>query len=192
MADESQTNTAWKIAAPVLAVIAVAASAIAFMQYRSAVVLGERLAAAIADAKATHSEAANLKAELGAAQAAEVIERQQLSATQQRVSTEQRQLQSIQAQLETESRPDLPVEVTFRSGMSDQGEVAMLRNTSDETLEVILDAQSPTTGAHFRRVLAINGRQVAQFGWQQGWSFEPGQLVTVSHPRFRPKVTTVN
>jgi hypothetical protein len=124
------------------------------MQYRSAVALDERLAAAIADAEATHSDAANLKAELGAAQAAEVIERQQLTATQQQVSTEQQQLQSIQAQLEAESRPDLPVEVTFRSGMLGQGEVAMLRNTSDETLEVILDAQSPTIGAHFRRVLA--------------------------------------
>jgi len=192
MADESQTNTAWKIPAAVLAVIAVAASAIAFMQYRSAVALGERLAAAIADAKATHSEAAKLKTELGAAQTAEVIERQHLTATQQQVSTGQQQLQSIQAQREAEPRPDLPVEATLRSGMSSQGEVAMLRNTSDETLEVILDAQSPTTGTHFRRVLAVNGRQVAQFGWQQGRSFKPGQLVTVSHPRFRPKVTTVN
>jgi hypothetical protein len=106
-------------------------------------------------------------------------DRQQLTSTQQQVTAETMQLLAA-------SRPDLPIKLSFRPALLSQGEVAVMQNLSNQTLEITLDVQSSATGAHLRRALVINPGQTGQFGPQEGWAFASGQLVTLGNPAFRP------
>ena len=90
------------------------------------------------------------------------------------------------------ARPELPVRLSFRDALIGPHKRAVLENLSDSALEVVLDVKSPVTGAHFSRTFVINPRSFGQVGRAQGWPFAPGQLVTVSHPRYRPLVQTVS
>jgi uncharacterized RDD family membrane protein YckC len=91
-----------------------------------------------------------------------------------------------------ETRPELPLRVSFRDCLLGEGKRAVLQNLSDDPLVVVLDVQSPLTGAHFRRTFVINARCYGQVGQSQGWPFAPGQRVTVTNPQYRPIIKTVN
>ena len=101
------------------------------------------------------------------------------------------QHQRTQAQLAAASQPDLPLRLSFCSPAIAGGTVGVLENFSDSTLEVTLDIGSPASGVHFRRGYIIKGRAVSWVSRLQGFPFAPGQIVTVSNPRYRPITQTV-
>ena len=90
------------------------------------------------------------------------------------------------------ARPELPVRLSFPDALIGPDKRAVLENLSDSALEVVLDVKSPVTGAHFTRTFVINPRSFGQVGRAQGWRFVAGQLVTVTHPQYRPLVQTVS
>jgi len=92
----------------------------------------------------------------------------------------------------TPAKPELPVRLTFRDALLGSGKRAVLENLSDNALDVVLEVKSPLTGAHFTRTFIINPRSYGQIGRAQGWPFARGDLVTVSHPRYRALVQTVS
>jgi hypothetical protein len=171
MADGSHSSHGWKIATALFALLAIGASICSFTQYRTASGLAQQLATLTAASD-------SFKTQLGYAEA---------SATDLT-----RQLAMAREQLQSESRPDLPVLLGFRGALLGGGKVAMIRNLSKSTIEIIVEAQSPVTGAHFRRSVVINPLGQAQVGPAQGWSFASGQTISLSNPNYRPLTKTVS
>lgn len=164
MAVGSQDAHRWKAAAIIVAVLAISAGACALRQYRSASALAQRLATVSAASESF---------------------RTQLGYAERRATELTWQLAMAQKQLHAESRPDLPVVLGFRDTLLGGGKVATIRNLSGSTLEIIVEAQSPVTGAHFRRSFVISPKGQVQIGKLQGWPFAPGQTITLSNPNYR-------
>jgi hypothetical protein len=164
MADESRSGAVWKVSAAVLGLVAIGASICSYTQYADVQTLTSRLAVAQADAQQAKSANDAL----------------------------QSQLSTLQSQLANQARPDLPVRLGLRNALLGGGKVAVLQNESNSALEIIVEAQSPVTGAHFKRAYVMNPRAILQIGPQQGWPFAPGQSITVSNPKFRPVTRTVS
>jgi len=174
MVNASVGSIAWKAGTAAFALLAIGATLCAYDQYRSVGSLAAQLAVATADARRAHDETVALqtqlqdtKAQVGsehqqlaAAQQQASAEEQRLTDVQQQVDAQQQQLQSTAERLAQESRPDLPIRLTFRNALLSQGMVAVFQNLSDTALELVIDVQSPVSGAHARRLLVINAHQV--------------------------------
>jgi hypothetical protein len=68
----------------------------------------------------------------------------------------------------------LPVVVHFRSSMLGMGLVAVIDNTSDRYLTVVLTARNPTLSTVKRFKLDLEPRSSTDFGHFEGWEFSPG------------------
>jgi outer membrane receptor for ferrienterochelin and colicin len=206
MADvTSDTSRVWKMISGALAVTALGAAVFGYLQYRAADRLAAQLAAATQDAQLATQEETSLRTQLSAAQdrtnsqaekltAAEQQvnrEEQQLAATENEMSEKQQQLHSAEARLAAGSRQDLPIRLSFHRAMFGNSKAAVLQNVSDDDLEVLLDVQSPVTGAHTRRRLLVNAHSLLRVGPAQGLPFAPGEVVTLVNSKFRPVVQTV-
>lgn len=206
MADNIRT---WKVATAVVAVIATGAAAFGYLQYHRADALSSQLAEAGEEAADATAEETRLRSELSAAQERTNSQAQKLLTAQRQVSAEQQELSAVQkaptraavaAQPEPPARasppavaqPELPIRLTFHDAIFRSGKVAILQNLSDTDLEIVLDVQTPATGAHERHRLTVNARSVLRFGPAQGWPFAPGQVVTLNNGNYRPLVQTVS
>lgn len=67
----------------------------------------------------------------------------------------------------------------------------MLQNLSNAELDVTIDVQSPGSNAHVSKQLVLAARSSLRLGPTQGWSFAPGQVVTLDNAKFRHIVQTV-
>jgi hypothetical protein len=94
--------------------------------------------------------------------------------------------------LAAESRPDLPVRLLFFAAARAGAKVAVLQNLSNAELDVTLDVQSPGSSTHSRKQVVLAARGVLRIGPAQGWTFTPGQVVTLDSAKFRRVVQTVS
>jgi hypothetical protein len=105
-----------------------------------------------------------------------------------------REIEQLKAQLayrETDvqqaretARPALPVVVGFRSSMLGQGLVAMIENTSDRYLTVVLAVRNPTLSTVDRFQLELDPRSRTDFGHLEGWQFASGDEVVLFSDAF--------
>jgi hypothetical protein len=181
------SSIGWMVAAIALGVVAVGVGGFAYVEQSK---LSAQLATATDDASRAHSEAATLKAQLDAANQQLASYGRQIRADEDQLVKAEHQIGTDEQRIAAESRPDLPIKLSFRQALTSQGEVAMMQNVSGRTLQFVIDVQSPT-GQHFRRPLVIDGGRTVQLGAHEGWTFAPGQMVTLSSPSFRPVVMPV-
>lgn len=104
-----------------------------------------------------------------------------------------REIEQLKAQLtykETDYRaaasssPPLPVVISFRTSMLGRGLVAMIENTSDRYLTVVLSVRNPTLSTVKRFNLELDPRSSTDFGHFEGWQFASGDEVTVFNDDF--------
>ena len=105
----------------------------------------------------------------------------------------QHELELIRAQLdlrETEfqainaEKPRMPLVVGFRSSLMGKGMVAVIENTSDRYLNVVLAARNPTRSTARRFALELAPRATHSFGHMEGWQFLPGDELSLFHEDF--------
>ncbi|MBU1396195.1 MAG: hypothetical protein KKE84_08635 [Gammaproteobacteria bacterium] len=89
------------------------------------------------------------------------------------------------------ARPALPVVVGFRSSMLGQGLVAVIENTSDRHLTVMLAVRSPTLPTAGRFTLELAPNSSTDFGHMEGWQFAPGDEVGLFNDAFGALKITV-
>lgn len=89
------------------------------------------------------------------------------------------------------ARPALPVVVGFRSSMLGQGLVAMIENTSDRYLTVVLAVHNPTLSTVKRFTLELAPRSSTDFGHLEGWQFASGDEVALFSDAFGALKITV-
>jgi len=218
--DRGRSAALWKLASGVLAVITLGAAAFGYQEYDAVRTLRAQLTESTAAARQAASEDDQLRSQLSAAQdrinsqgtkltAAEqhqeveeqqltaaqyqaLAEQRQLSAAEQQVQKEKHELQDVREQLAAESRPDLPVRLLFLDAARAGAKVAVLQNLSNAEVDLTLDVQSPGSSAHARKQLVLAARGVLRMGPAQGWTFTPGQVVTLDSAKFRRVVQSVS
>jgi hypothetical protein len=82
------------------------------------------------------------------------------------------------------SKPALPVIVNFRSSMLGQGLVAVIENTGDRFLTVVLSVRNPTLSIAKRYTLELDPRADTDFGHLEGWQFTSGDELALYNEEF--------
>ena len=105
----------------------------------------------------------------------------------------QREIEQLKAQLayrETDyqaaaaAKPALPVVINFRSAFLGKGLVAVIENTSDRYLTVVLSVRNPTLSTARRFKLDLDPRSSTDFGHLQGWPFVSGDELALYNDAF--------
>jgi hypothetical protein len=105
----------------------------------------------------------------------------------------QHELEQVRSQLdlrETEfqtvnaEKSRMPVVVGFRSSLMGKGMVAVIENTSDRYLSVVLVARNPTRSTARRFALELGPRASHSFGHMEGWQFSSGDELSLFHEDF--------
>ena len=82
------------------------------------------------------------------------------------------------------AKPALPVVVNFRSSMLGQGLVAVIENTSDRYLTVVLSVRNPTLSTTKRLKLDLEPQSRTDFGHLEGWQFASGDELSLFSDEF--------
>ncbi|MDP1862300.1 MAG: hypothetical protein ACOH1Q_01680 [Thiobacillus sp.] len=82
-------------------------------------------------------------------------------------------------QAAVKAKPALPVFVNFRSSMLGQGLVAVIENTSDRYLTVVLSVRNPTLSTSKRFKLDLEPQARTDFGHMEGWQFASGDELSL-------------
>ena len=127
----------------------------------------------------------------------EVETRQQteryLVETRNRLTESLREVEQLKAQLAYKesdyqatatAKPALPVVVGFRSSMLGRGLVAVIENTSDRYLPVVLTVRNPTQSTAKRFNLELDPKSSTHFGHLEGWQFASGDEVGLLNDEF--------
>jgi len=114
--------------------------------------------------------------------------------TRNQLTESQREIEQLKAQLaykETDiqaaaaaAKPALPVVVGFRSSMLGKGLVALIENTSDRYLTVVLAVRNPTLSTAKRFKLELAPKSSTDFGHLEGWQFASGDEVGLFNDEF--------
>lgn len=134
----------------------------------------------------------------------EVETRQQaeryLIETRNKLTDSLREIEQLKAQLAYKesdvraaaaAKPALPVVVGFRSSMLGQGLVAVIENTSDRYLTVVLAVRNPTLSTAKRFTLELAPRSSTDFGHLEGWQFAADDEVALFNDAFAALKITV-
>lgn len=91
----------------------------------------------------------------------------------------------------TPAKPELPVAVNFRSSFLGKGLVAVIENTSDQFLTVVMTVRNPTLSAARRFKLELAPHSKTDFGHLEGWEFASGDEVVLFNDEFAALKLTV-
>jgi hypothetical protein len=83
--------------------------------------------------------------------------------------------------------PPVPVSISYRESAVGRGKVAVVSNQSGDTLNVLVAHDSPARGRHKTGYLNLPPGRSVEIGWLEGWRFESGDRVSVSHAGFQPQ-----
>ncbi len=96
------------------------------------------------------------------------------------------QLQVQNAELQRQAAlKNLPIGVGFRKAILGQGEVAVLRNLSEAELAVKARIVDAATHQEHNFTIDIDPGRPTEFGYAQGYAFEPGDAVSLSHDGYK-------
>ena len=113
--------------------------------------------------------------------------------TRNRLTESLREIEQLKAQLAFKesdyeavvaAKPPLPVVVGFRSSMLGRGLVAVIENTSDRYLPVVLTVRNPTLSTSKRFKLELAPRSSTNFGHLEGWQFASGDELGLLNDEF--------
>ena len=82
------------------------------------------------------------------------------------------------------AKPALPVAINFRSSMLGKGLVAVIANTSDRYLTVVLSVRNPTLSTAKRFKLDLGPQSSTDFGHIEGWQFVSGDELALFNDEF--------
>jgi hypothetical protein len=96
------------------------------------------------------------------------------------------QLQAQNAELVRQAAlKALPIGVGFRKAILGHGEVAVLRNLSGSGLAVKARIVDAATHQEHDFTIDVDPGRPTEFGYVQGYAFEPGDAVTLSHDGYK-------
>jgi hypothetical protein len=87
--------------------------------------------------------------------------------------------------------PELPVAVSFRQSVLGHGKVAVFSNRAPVDMAIVVGiVDAATHGQHAFRI-NVNAGRVTQFGANEGYTFEPGDRMVMTHDGYKPLLASV-
>jgi len=87
--------------------------------------------------------------------------------------------------------PELPIYVTFRTSLMDQGLVARFQSFGKEPLHLKARFVNNKNKNKVDVVVSLAPGEQKEFGWMEGWQFESGETVFLEHDGYQPKKVLV-
>jgi hypothetical protein len=84
-------------------------------------------------------------------------------------------------------KPPVPVVVTYRNSLVGAGRVAVFSNQAPTRLTVTVEFVSKDKARRKAAAVDLSPNGTREVGWAEGWAFEAGDTVTVSHPDYSPR-----
>ena len=90
-------------------------------------------------------------------------------------------------------KPPVPVVVSIRDSAwgAGKGKVAIFSNQTPNRLTISARFENKTSGQQRSWNIDLEPNGKAEFGWREGWKFEAGETIEMSHPDFRSVILTV-
>jgi len=86
---------------------------------------------------------------------------------------------------EYESRPQMPIELSYRSAMMGPGLVIELNNTSTRYLTVIVTLINPTLNKKENYRIDLSPNSTKEIGHAEGWAFASGDTIEIVHNEYK-------
>ena len=87
--------------------------------------------------------------------------------------------------------PPVPVVISLRDSVVGEGKVAIFSNQSANRLTIEVLLENKRKNERLQGSLDLDPNGTAEIGWMEGWKFESGETITVSHPNYRSKTTRI-
>ena len=87
--------------------------------------------------------------------------------------------------------PPVPVVVSLRDSLVGEGKVAIFSNQSANRLTIEVLMENKRKNERLQRNLDLGPNGTAEIGWMEGWTFESGETITISHPNYRSKTERI-
>ena len=83
-------------------------------------------------------------------------------------------------------KPALPISVSYRKSLLGKGYVAIVENKSKDQLQLDFDLRSSAQNDPKKQaVISIEAAKKIEIGWLEGWKFELGDTISVSHKDYQ-------
>lgn len=89
---------------------------------------------------------------------------------------------------EYEARPEMPVELSYRSALMGPGLVITLKNISSRHLSVVATFLNPTLIKEENYRIDIAPSSVKEIGHVEGWAFASGDVIKLIHNEYKTKI----
>lgn len=90
--------------------------------------------------------------------------------------------------LATGCRPAVPVILSHRPAVMGEGLVAKFSNQTSSQITVLVRVKRPDGDEYFERSVNVPANGSAELGWAEGWDFELGDKITLTHPKYAAAV----
>lgn len=97
----------------------------------------------------------------------------------------------MQQQVQLASQPELPIAVGFRPAVFGHGQVARLEVQSREGMAVKAHIVDAASHASHDFIVNVDPGRFTEIGHMQGYTFEPGDELTLAHDGFKSKYWVV-
>lgn len=87
--------------------------------------------------------------------------------------------------------PEIPLVITYRRSLLNEGYVVQLNNQSRRDLVVTIKLKSKDGRHKSETVAKLSAELTTEIGWLEGWRFDPGDSIRVIHPDFKDKTFEV-
>jgi hypothetical protein len=111
-----------------------------------------------------------------------IVQRNQLEVQATQLQAEKVQLQHV---VQQEALRELPVTVGFRKAIFANGKVAEIRSISNVGMAIDATITDAVSHQEHHFTLNIDPGRIAEFGRNQGYTFEPGDKLVLSHEGFK-------
>lgn len=90
------------------------------------------------------------------------------------------------------TKPDMPLVVTKRQSLVGRGLVVQFNNQTNRRLTVTVVFENKEKNQRWDGAINIPPNGQVEVGWLEGWMFEPGETVTVSHPNYKSMTVQID
>jgi hypothetical protein len=87
--------------------------------------------------------------------------------------------------LKSANLPEATALVTFRKALISSGSVAVIKNTSSQSIAITLTTARPTSNQRKNFDLIIDAGKFKEIGEREGWAFLKGDIALVSQPEHK-------
>jgi hypothetical protein len=88
-------------------------------------------------------------------------------------------------------KPTVPVVVTYRDSAWGQGKVAIFSNQTSNRLTIGVRFENKKSNQQKSGSIDLEPNGKTEIGWLEGWMFEPGETIEITHPDYTSVVLTI-